>query len=194
MPTVISPPEKKRLVDGASGRAGSTCGDEARTRMAPDASSRGVGRRRLGPLLGLHASRRVGDEATAKRPSTPGRCSAAGDKPAGLSWPWSSGGDRFSAASSRSSRVRLGLVVGRVSSRTIRSPCPNSRFRTRLSSYGPMRGRLASNRTGPASRGTSGKSVQFGPDGGPLPSKTSITRGPPVVAVAVSLDPILPQR
>ena len=123
--------------------------------MAPDASSRGVGRRRLGPLLGLHASRRVGDEATAKRPSTPGRCSAAGDKPAGLSWPWSSGGDRFSAASSRSSRARLGLVVGRVSSRTIRSPCPNRRFRTRLSSCGPMRGRLASNRTGPASRGTS---------------------------------------
>ena len=35
--------------------------------MAPDASSRGVGRRRLGPLLGLHASMRVGDEATAKR-------------------------------------------------------------------------------------------------------------------------------
>ena len=27
-----------------------------------------------------------------------------------------------------------------------------------------------------------------------FPSKTSITRGPPVVAVAVSLDPILPQR
>ena len=74
--------------------------------MAPDASSRGVGRRRLGPLLGLHASRRVGDEATAKRPSTPGRCSAAGDKPAGLSWPWSLGGDRFSAASSRSRRRR----------------------------------------------------------------------------------------
>ena len=38
------------------------------------------------------------------------------------------------------------------------------------------------------------KSVQFGPDGAPFPSKTSITRGPPVVAVAVSLDPILPQR
>ena len=71
--------------------------------MAPDASSRGVGRRRLGPLLGLHASRRVGDEATAKRPSTPGEC---------LGWPWSSGGDRFSAASSRSSRARLGFSVG----------------------------------------------------------------------------------
>ena len=28
----------------------------------------------------------------------------------------------------------------------------------------------------------------------PFPSKTSITRGPPVVAVAVSLDPILPHR
>ena len=28
----------------------------------------------------------------------------------------------------------------------------------------------------------------------PVPVKTSITRGPPVVAVAVSLDPILPQR
>ena len=120
--------------------------------MAPDASSRGVGRRRLGPLLGLHASRRVGDEATAKRPSTPGRCSAAGDKPAGLSWPWSSGGDRFSAASSRSSRARLGLVVGRVNSRTIGSPCP--KCCTRLSSCRPMRSRLASTMTGPASRST----------------------------------------
>ena len=38
------------------------------------------------------------------------------------------------------------------------------------------------------------KSVQFGPDGAPFPSKTSITRGPPVVAVAVPSDPILPHR
>ena len=45
-----------------------------------------------------------------------------------------------------------------------------------------------------ASRSTSEKSVQFGPDGAPFPAKTPITRGPPVVAVAVSLDPILPQR
>ena len=44
------------------------------------------------------------------------------------------------------------------------------------------------------SRSTPEKSVQFGPDGAPFPSKTSITRGPPVVAVAVSLDPTLPQR
>ena len=44
------------------------------------------------------------------------------------------------------------------------------------------------------SRSASEKSVQVGPDGAPSPSKTSITRGPPVVAVAVSLDPILPQR
>ena len=44
------------------------------------------------------------------------------------------------------------------------------------------------------SRSAPEKSVQFGPDGAPFPSKTSITRGPPVVAVAVSLDPILPQR
>ena len=44
------------------------------------------------------------------------------------------------------------------------------------------------------SRSTSEKSVQFGPDGAPFPVKTSITRGPPVVAVAVSLDPILPHR
>ena len=44
------------------------------------------------------------------------------------------------------------------------------------------------------SRATPEKSVQFGPDGAPFPSKTSITRGPPVVAVAVSSDPILPQR
>ena len=43
-------------------------------------------------------------------------------------------------------------------------------------------------------RSISQKSKQFGPDGAPFPSKTSITRGPPVVAVAVSLDPILPQR
>ena len=42
IPTVISP---KGLVDGASGRAGSAVyGDEARTRMAPDASSRGWGK------------------------------------------------------------------------------------------------------------------------------------------------------
>ena len=47
---------------------------------------------------------------------------------------------------------------------------------------------------GGGSRSTSEKSVQFGPDGAPFPSKTAITRGPPVVAVAVSLDPILPQR
>ena len=45
-----------------------------------------------------------------------------------------------------------------------------------------------------ASRYTSEKSKQFGPDGAPFPSKTSITRGPPVVAVAVLSDPILPQR
>ena len=44
------------------------------------------------------------------------------------------------------------------------------------------------------SRSAPEKSVQFGPDGAPSPSNTSITRGPPVVAVAVSLDPILPQR
>ena len=42
IPTVISP---KGLVDGASGREGSAVyGDEARTRMAPDASSRGWGK------------------------------------------------------------------------------------------------------------------------------------------------------
>ena len=46
----------------------------------------------------------------------------------------------------------------------------------------------------PESRSAPEKSVQFGPDGAPSPSKTSITRGPPVVAVAVSLDPILPHR
>ena len=44
------------------------------------------------------------------------------------------------------------------------------------------------------SRSAPEKSVQFGPDGAPFPSKTSITRGPPVVAVAVSLGPILPHR
>ena len=44
------------------------------------------------------------------------------------------------------------------------------------------------------SRSAPEKSVQFGPDGAPFPSKTPITRGPPVVAVAVSSDPILPQR
>ena len=38
------------------------------------------------------------------------------------------------------------------------------------------------------------KSVQFRPDGASFPSKTSITGGPPLVAVAVSLDPILPHR
>ena len=49
-------------------------------------------------------------------------------------------------------------------------------------------------REAPRSRSTSEKSKLFGPDGAPFPSKTPITRGPPVVAVAVSLDPILPQR
>ena len=44
------------------------------------------------------------------------------------------------------------------------------------------------------SRYAAEKSVQFGPDGAPFPTKTSITRGPPVVAVAVSSDPILPHR
>ena len=44
------------------------------------------------------------------------------------------------------------------------------------------------------SRSAPEKSVQFGPDGAPFPSKTPITRGAPVVAVAVSSDPILPQR
>ena len=38
------------------------------------------------------------------------------------------------------------------------------------------------------------KSVQFGPDGAPSPSKRQLRRGPPVVAVAVSSDPILPHR
>ena len=38
------------------------------------------------------------------------------------------------------------------------------------------------------------KSKQFGPDGAPFPSKTSITRGPPGIVIAVSSDPILPQR
>ena len=46
----------------------------------------------------------------------------------------------------------------------------------------------------PASRSAPEKTVQFGPDGASFPSKTPITRGPPVVAVAVSSDPILPQR
>ena len=45
-----------------------------------------------------------------------------------------------------------------------------------------------------ASRSAPEKSNSFGPDGAPFPSKTSITRGHPVVAVAVSSDPILPQR
>ena len=44
------------------------------------------------------------------------------------------------------------------------------------------------------SRAASQKSKQFGPDGAPFPSKTSITRGPPVVAVAASSDPRLPHR
>ena len=44
------------------------------------------------------------------------------------------------------------------------------------------------------SRSVLEKSVQFGPDGAPFPSKTPIIRGPPVVAVAVSMDPILPHR
>ena len=43
------------------------------------------------------------------------------------------------------------------------------------------------------SRSAPEKSGQVGPDGAPFPSKTSITRGPPVVAVTVSSDPILPQ-
>ena len=43
-------------------------------------------------------------------------------------------------------------------------------------------------------RSATTKSVQFGPDGALSPAKTSITRGPPVVAIAVSLDPILPHR
>jgi hypothetical protein len=38
------------------------------------------------------------------------------------------------------------------------------------------------------------KSVQFGPDGGSFPAKTPITRGPPGIVIAVSSDPILPQR
>ena len=49
-------------------------------------------------------------------------------------------------------------------------------------------------RSKPGSRSAPEKSVQFGPDRAPFPSKTSITRGPPVVAVAVSLDSILPHR
>ena len=44
------------------------------------------------------------------------------------------------------------------------------------------------------SRSASEKSVQFGPDGAPSPSKTSITRGPPGIVIAVSSDPILPNR
>jgi len=44
------------------------------------------------------------------------------------------------------------------------------------------------------SRSVPEKSVQFGPDGAPFPSKTSITRGPPGMIIAVSLDPILPHR
>ena len=44
------------------------------------------------------------------------------------------------------------------------------------------------------SRSAPEKSKLFGPDGASLASKTSITRGPPVVAVALSSDPILPYR
>ena len=44
------------------------------------------------------------------------------------------------------------------------------------------------------SRSTPEKSVQFGPDGAPFPIKTSITRGPPGIVIAVSSDPILPHR
>ena len=44
------------------------------------------------------------------------------------------------------------------------------------------------------SRSAPTKSVQFGPDGDPFPSKTSITRGPPGIVIAVSSDPILPHR
>ena len=44
------------------------------------------------------------------------------------------------------------------------------------------------------SRATPEKSVQFGPEGTSFPSKTSITRGPSGIVIAVSLDPILPQR
>ena len=44
------------------------------------------------------------------------------------------------------------------------------------------------------SRSAPEESVQFGPDGAPSPAKTPITRGAPVVAVAVSLAPILPHR
>ncbi len=44
------------------------------------------------------------------------------------------------------------------------------------------------------SRYTSEKSKQFGPDGAPSHVKTLITRGPPGIIIAVSSDPILPQR
>ena len=44
------------------------------------------------------------------------------------------------------------------------------------------------------SRSAPEKSVQFGPDGASFPSKTSITQGPPGIVIAVSSDPILPQR
>ena len=46
----------------------------------------------------------------------------------------------------------------------------------------------------PESRSAPEKSVQFGPDGAPFPLKTSITRGPPGIVIAVSSDPILPHR
>ena len=44
------------------------------------------------------------------------------------------------------------------------------------------------------SRSAPEKSVQFGPDGAPFPSKTPITLGPPGIVIAVSLDPMLPHR
>ena len=48
MPTVISPPEKKRLVDGASGRAGSACGDEAEDAHGARRFQPRMGRMRVG--------------------------------------------------------------------------------------------------------------------------------------------------
>ena len=93
---------------------------------------------------------------------------------------------RLSAGRSQNSQTNLAMALPDLPPRALRAP---HRWRMR-------RRRLPTTR--PTSRASPGadlhpqKSVQFGPDGAPFPSKTSITRGPPVVAARSRWTPYYP--
>ena len=119
------------------------------------------------------------------------------------SWPGGSPGDRLGSYVNMVSRLhRMRRRFEGLSANSLNTPSHSSMNYLAMASRalgGPKRRRMRRRRlptTRPTpstsrSRSAPEKSVQFGPDGTPFPSKTSL-RAPPIVSGSVSLDEYYP--